>query len=114
MLEFYLPEEAPVYRASEASPRVHLVESAGWESVYDLWPNYSHAQSGTVQGSPFAGYSALYLAKGKGEPIDTLPGNFINAFRALDFAAVLEVKRRRRELQGWTLYHAYQYRGLPL
>ncbi|NCF84552.1 MAG: hypothetical protein GWQ08_03340 [Verrucomicrobiaceae bacterium] len=114
LLEFYLPEEAPVYRVSEASPRVHLVESAGWESVYDLWPNYSHAQSGTVQGSPFAGYSALYLAKGKGEPIDTLPGNFINAFRALDFAAVLEVKRRRRELQGWTLYHAYQYRGLPL
>ena len=114
LLEFYLPEEAPVYRPSEVFPRVHLVESTGWESVYDLWPNYSHAQPGKTDGSPFADYSALYLRQGKGEPIDTLPGNFINAFRALDFAAVLEVKRRRRELQAWTLYHAYQYRGLPL
>ena len=114
LLEFHLPEEAPVYQPSEVYPRVHLVESAGWESVYDLWPNYSYAQPGTGGASPFADYSALYISSGKGEPIDTLPGNFTNAFRALDFAAVLEVKSRTRVLQAWTLYHAYQYRGLPL
>ena len=113
LLDFYLAENALVYRPEgEWYPRIHVVESAGWDSSYDLWPNYSHEAPNKAQrGSPYLRRTALYLT---GREEDYMPANLSNAFKSTVIAAVLDIKRRHLFLHHWRLYHAYQYGGLPL
>ena len=110
LLDFYLARETPVSRPSASFPRVHVVESAGWESPYDLWSHYSHATPGTDGPSPFLGRTGLYVSR---QPEEDLPPNLVEAFKSVEPAAVLEIKRRGRVLHRWYLYHVYEYRGLP-
>lgn len=111
LLDFYLTPEALLYRPHPAYSRVHVIESAGRESVYDLWPNYSHALPGSKEPSPFRGMTGLYVTR---QTVENVPSNIVHAFKSLEPAAVLEIKRENRLLHRWHIYHVYQYRGLPL
>lgn len=111
LLDFCLLAKAAVLRPEAAYPRVHVVESAGWETVFDLWPNYSHARPGSREPTPFKGATALYVSRRAG---GELPANLSNAFTSREPAAVLEIRRLGRKLHEWRLFYFYEYRGLPL
>lgn len=112
LLDAYLSEEALIFPRDEESPRVHVVESAGMESVYDLWSNYSHAPPAAEEGrSRFFGLSGVYITRQPEE--GELPSNLRHAFRSIEPAAALDIRRRGELLHQWFLFHLYNYTGLP-
>ncbi len=110
LLDFYLADDLPIHRPDPRAPRIHVVESAGLESLYDLWPDYSHAGEG--EHSPFLHRTALYVTSE--EDVEALPANLRDAFKSHELAALLEIKRRDHLLHRWYFYHFYHYQGLPL
>ena len=111
LLEFYLSKDTPTYQASALHPRVHVPESPGWDSVYSLWPSYSHADRDLGQ-SPYKDLVGIFVQKSSEQR--EIPINVSHAFRAMKPAAMLEVKRQGRLVHGWTCYFCFDYGGLPL